>query len=327
MANYVYALAGVFVAAALWRKVANRNPILTKEKLSSTSVVITGCDSGFGEATAIELYKRGLKVFAACLTADGVARLEGINKVGSGKGQLFPFICDITQEADVARALQLVAANSPNGLWALINNAGVGAGGPVEWTPLSTYRKVLDVNFFGHVAVTKTFLPLIRKAKGRVINITSVAGTLAAPHMSVYAASKFALEAFSDALRREMLAFGVKVITIAPTFMNTPILVNGEERSRALWNQTPENIKAAYTPAYLERMLALSKQVVQRAQSPQLVVDQIVSATLGSNPKPKYYVGKGTFALVWTIALLPVSFMDSTVKKRAKELYAVVKQN
>jgi len=327
MANYAYTFAGIFVAAMLWKKFTNRNTFISKEKLPSTSVLITGCDSGFGEATAIELYNRGLKVFAACLTSEGVVRLENLSKTGSGKGQLFPFVCDITKDADIEQAVQFVTANSPNGLWALINNAGIGAGGPIEWCPMSMYRKVLDVNFFGHVAVTKAFLPLIRKVKGRVINITSVAGTFAGPHMSCYSASKFALEAFTDSLRREMFAFGVKVINIAPAFMNTPIVQNYDARARALWDQLPANIKATYSPGYLEKMIGLSKDVISKSQNPKLVVDTLIGAVFGRNPREKYFVGKGTAILVWMISLLPVSFMDSNVRKRAKALYAAVQQN
>jgi len=179
------------------------------------SILITGCDSGFGKLTAERLNQLGYKIFAACLTQEGIKGLP--NGV---KG----FIMDVTKQSDVDKAFQFVQKEIPKGLDVLINNAGILLGSLIEWTTMEEYQKMMDVNFFGMVRVTLAFLPLIRKVQGKIINITSMAGYFVPPSMAGYGATKHAAEGFTDGLRRELKNFGIKVVIIEPTAAKTSIL-------------------------------------------------------------------------------------------------------
>jgi hypothetical protein len=162
---------------------SGRQSIKPSER-SSKVVVITGCDTGFGLLAAQELHKQGYLVVAACLTADGCARLAG--KVTKAVQ------CDVTSQDsldNLAREVQnlLTSTGKSNKLWAVINNAGIGLGGNIDWLTMAATRQVLEVNFFGAVATTKSFLPLLKRCKdSRIVNISSLAGLSGAQMLSAY---------------------------------------------------------------------------------------------------------------------------------------------
>ncbi|XP_019619537.1 PREDICTED: D-beta-hydroxybutyrate dehydrogenase, mitochondrial-like isoform X2 [Branchiostoma belcheri] len=182
------------------------------------AVFITGCDSGFGFGLAKRLDSLGFTVFAGCLLADSGG--EGAKKLRAEcSSRLSTVQIDVTDDGQVKAAVQQVKDRLPTGskgLYALVNNAGIWQPGETEWVSLATYRRVMEVNTFGTVRVTKAFLPLIRRAKGRVVNISSVAGLYVAAMAGVYCMAKAALEFFSDALRHEMHKWGVKVVIVEP---------------------------------------------------------------------------------------------------------------
>src|SRR5438309_10086573 len=170
--------------------------------LVNQGVVVTGASSGIGAAIARDLAARGFRVFGTVRREQDCAPLEAARVV--------PVLMDVTDTASIARAGDEVTralAGAP--LAALVNNAGIPSAGPLELVPLDQLRHVLEVNLVGAVAVTQAFLPLLKAARGRIVNISSVAGRGALPFMAPYAASKFALEGASDSLRRELLPFGV----------------------------------------------------------------------------------------------------------------------
>jgi NAD(P)-dependent dehydrogenase (short-subunit alcohol dehydrogenase family) len=172
-------------------------------------VLVTGASSGIGAAIARELATRGFRVF-------GTVRREG-DRAGLEEAGAVPVLMDVTDRASIARARdEVTRALDGAPLAGLVNNAGVPAAGPLELLPLDQLRRVLEVNLVGVVAVTQAFLPLLKAAGGRIVNISSVSGRQALPFMGPYAASKFALEAASDSLRRELLPFGVDVIVVEP---------------------------------------------------------------------------------------------------------------
>lgn len=182
---------------------------------NSKAVVITGCDSGFGEMTAIHLSSLGYHVVAACLTKDGCDRMGSLVAKA--------VLCDITKEADVkhltAETEKLCKAKTYT-MWALINNAGIAKGGPLDWIGLDTYYKVMEVNFFGHVRVTKAFLPLLKQQKdSRIVNLSSVAGFYCSANLSAYGASKHAMEGFMKSVREELKPWSIYVSNINPGFM------------------------------------------------------------------------------------------------------------
>src|SRR5438093_12844615 len=178
--------------------------------------VVTGASTGFGAAIARHLAGRGFRVFGT------VRRAE--DEVALARDGVTPVRMDVTDTASIMRAqgeVERALAGAP--LLGLVNNAGIPAAGPLELFPLDELRRVLEVNLIGVVAVTQAFLPLLKASRGRIVNISSVAGRGALPVIGPYAASKFGLEAVSDSLRRELLPFGVRVIVIEPGSFKTAI--------------------------------------------------------------------------------------------------------
>jgi len=179
-------------------------------------VLVTGSSSGIGAAIARELADRGFRVFGTVRRPQDGAALEGAG--------VTPVLMDVADTESIGRAraeVEQALAGAP--LVALVNNAGIPAAGPLELLPLEEFRRVLEVNLIGVVAVTQAFLPLLKQARGRIVNISSVAGRAALPFMGPYAASKFGLEAVSDSLRRELLPFGVDVIVVEPGSIQSKI--------------------------------------------------------------------------------------------------------
>ena len=177
-------------------------------------VVITGCDSGFGYLASLRLTSLGYKVISICLTEEGLQRLQGsVARVVK---------CDVTSEDDVqkmAAEVESYSVSEKRKVYAVINNAGILALGAVDWTPLSSYQKVMGVNFFGAVSVTKALLPLLKHNRGsRFIYISSVAGIHSFALGSAYFASKHALEGFTKTFRQEMQPWGIHVCSINPSF-------------------------------------------------------------------------------------------------------------
>ncbi len=179
------------------------------------SVLVTGASSGIGEATALALAHRGFKVFAGARRIEKLKALEGL-----GHGRITALALDVTDAMSISAA---VAAIGDAPLYGLVNNAGVSVTGPLEEMPIDDWRRQFETNVFGVVAVTKAMLPQMRAAgAGRIVTIGSVAGRIASPFMSAYAASKHAVEGLSDSLRRELRPFGISVSVIRPGFINTP---------------------------------------------------------------------------------------------------------
>lgn len=153
------------------------------------AILVTGCDSGFGCDFSLSLVKKGWKVYAGCLTPQGVAALQ--TRAAGSAGTMIALPMDVTKQADIDRMVKKIKEECPKKLFAVVNNAGVGQGGLVDWTPLESYRKTLEVNLFAMIAVCKACLPLLKESKGRIVNVTSIAGIFyGAPCMSAYAASK-----------------------------------------------------------------------------------------------------------------------------------------
>ena len=201
-------------------------------------VLISGCDTGFGQALAIELNKQGFNVFVGIYNVDN--KLSLTNELSS---RATVFHLDITRQEDIDAAYDIVK-NKTNILHALINNSGISRSGYIDWITVDTMCTIMDVNFFGHVAMTKKFLPLlVAKRDSRVVNICSVYGFISGPARAGYSASKHALESFSDCFRREMSPWGLRVSIIEPGFMRTPMIQGHNPFVRNLWSQLPDDVK------------------------------------------------------------------------------------
>lgn len=219
---------------------------------SCKAVMITGCDSGFGNELALHLDRLGFRVFAGCLWAD--AKGEGAEILRSeGSGRLHVIQLDVTKQEQLDKALAEVKKLMPDeeSLWGLVNNAGLCTLGLIEWTPMEIFRRDPEVNFFGMVATTKTFLPLVRRAKGRVVNVASAAGRISVPMMASYCASKYAVEAFSDSLRLEIKQHGVHVAIVEPgNYGSGTELFKRDDKVKqdvkALWDRLNDDLRADY---------------------------------------------------------------------------------
>ncbi|XP_078612632.1 D-beta-hydroxybutyrate dehydrogenase, mitochondrial-like [Branchiostoma floridae x Branchiostoma japonicum] len=264
------------------------------------AVFITGCDSGFGFRLAKRLDSLGFTVFAGCLLADSGG--EGSKKLRAEcSSRLSTVQIDVTDDGQVQAAVLQVKDRLPKGskgLYALVNNAGVWQPGEIEWVSMAAYRRVMEVNAFGTVRVTKAFLPLIRRVKGRVVNITSEAGLHSPPTISAYHMTKRAVEFFSDALRHEMYKWGVKVVIVQPgsfaraTDIALPAVYNRFVEN--LRNNVEEAVKEDYSMEYfdfkMEQMRSWLTVDIQ-GKDPTPVIDAMADAVTLTTPAHRYLVG------------------------------------
>lgn len=269
------------------------------------AVVITGASTGIGAACALHLGRLGFLVFA------------GVRNIKDGEmfqrqeaNRLVPLILDVTDAASIQRSHAIVSERvGNNGLFGLINNAGIAVVGPLEAVPIPDLRRQLEINLIGQVAVTQAFLPLIRQARGRIVNMGSIAGRAAMPLMGPYAASKFALEAVTDALRLELQQWGIKVTIIEPGAIATPIWDKSGQGAADLEAATSPELRTLY-----EGVIAGVKRVVReaakRAIAPDAVAKAVEHALTAARPKTRYLVGTDAKLRALMVKLLPDRISD-----------------
>ena len=249
-------------------------------------VVVTGSSTGIGRASALALAARGLTVFA------GVRRAEdGEALVASAAGELEPLILDIGDGASIEAAAERVREATGGRLAGLVNNAGVVVPGPVEGVELDELRRQLEINVVAQVAVTQALLPMIRKARGRVVFMSSIGGRRAIPYLSPYNASKHAIEAIGDALRQELRQFGVEVAIVEPGSVATPFWDKGlAEAPKARAAMDPELLELYARE--LDLLEAASRKSAARGIPPEKVAEAVVHALTASRPRTRYLVGR-----------------------------------
>jgi 11-cis-retinol dehydrogenase len=270
-------------------------------------VLISGCDTGFGHELSIQLDQQGFNVLAGVYVPNNIDILK--NKLSS-KASVFRL--DITKQDDIDVAFELIQKKT-NTLHALVNNAGIGVSGYIDGITLESMRTTMDINFFGHVAMTKTFLPLlITKRDSRVVNICSVAGYFTAPNMSSYAASKYALESFSDCLRREMVAWGLRVSMIEPGFMRTPIIEGRYKAFEEFWLTFTKDAQTRWGEDFLkEHYDRRSKNIfINNAEDPMKVVRALQHAVMNTNPHIRYRPGWQSSLIFFPLSMMPAWLAD-----------------
>ena len=274
------------------------------------SVVITGASTGIGAACALHLDKLGLRVFA------GVRRQTDAETLKTkASSRLVAIALDVADSLSVSTAASAVAgAVGDAGLDGLVNNAGVVVTGPVEFLPLPELRHQLEINVVGQVAVTQAFLPLIRAARGRIVNMGSIAGRLATPFSSAYGASKFALEALTDALRLELAPWGISVSIIEPGAVATPIWEKGMKNGAAMLAAAPPEALVLYGDA-LEAFKKTSEQAAKNAADPMDVARAVEHALTAAKPKTRYVVGRRARIGAAMALLVPDRMRDTMVAK------------
>jgi NAD(P)-dependent dehydrogenase (short-subunit alcohol dehydrogenase family) len=271
-------------------------------------VLMTGASTGIGRAGALHLCAKGFHVFAGVRKESDADALRQRATGVLSSGVLTPLMLDVTDEASIRAAYEIVAAQG--GLAGLVNNAGIARLGPLEYFPIPEVRLHMEVNVIGAVAVTQAFLPLLREGKGRVVNISSVSGLCALPFASAYSASKFALEAASDALRVELRPWKIPVSIIEPGNVKTPIWEKGIAAADAMLKSAPPDVVAQGTKLYGP----VTEFLKQRARNPRGITPECVArviehALTSKKPRARYIVGGDARALQ-LLRVLPTPLRD-----------------
>lgn len=277
------------------------NQINQKDQVnSSMAVVVTGASTGIGAACALDCADRGMTVFAGIRDPRA-----GEVLVAKGGPSIIPIMIDVTDEPSIARSVEMVqGVVGEGGLGGLVNNAGIVIGSPLEVIPLSQLRKQLEINVIGQIAVTQAFLPLLRRGRGRIVNMGSIAGRGTIPLLGPYSASKFALEALTDALRMELKPWGIQVLIVEPGAIATPIWEKSAKEAEGLEASASEDARALYGEAVIRIRQAIA-QAAQRAIPPEAVVRAVHHALTASHPRTRYLVGRDAKVRAWMVKWLP----------------------
>ncbi|HSV65962.1 MAG TPA: oxidoreductase [Mycobacteriales bacterium] len=270
----------------------------------SNPILITGCSSGIGRATATRLGRAGKLVFATARKLDSIADLE---RAGC---RLLPL--DVTDEASMATAVAEVERDH-GAVWALVNNAGYGEYGPVEEVSMNRVRRQFETNVFGLARMCQLVLPGMRAAgRGRIVNVGSMGGRLTFPASGYYHASKYAVEAISDALRYEVRPFGVAVSLIEPGTVRTGF---EETAGRTLREAAPPDGPYADLVTAMGDTMARTFRRRLSGVSPEKVAAVIEQALAARTPRTRYLVGATARGLVTAHGVLPDRLWDSTLRR------------
>lgn len=276
-------------------------------------VVVTGTSTGIGRACVEKLVEEGLHVFGSVRKSEDAAALR--EALGDSFTEL---LFDVTDTEAVRRAARLVEERvNEDGLFGLVNNAGIVVDGPLMHLPVDLVRKQFEVNLFGALTVTQAFLPLLGArrnapfAPGRIVNISSVSGRVAFPLMGAYAASKHALEAVSDALRRELSIYGIDVILIEPATIRTPTIKKAEPVSP--YKDTD------YGP-YHRHALDGVAETMRNARPAGVVADAIHAALVSPKPKTRYVLAGRRLRWLIMSRLMPDRWVDRKLTRMLRQL-------
>ncbi|RKZ00448.1 MAG: short-chain dehydrogenase/reductase [Ignavibacteriae bacterium] len=275
------------------------------------AILISGSSTGIGKACAFHLDKLGFKVYAGIRKQ---ADVDILKEKASDK--LSPMILDVTDTESIENAVTIIERGNDGELFGLINNAGIGLSGVVEVTPVDEIRKLMEVNVIGLLALTKAMIPLLRKGKGRIINIGSPSGLIALPGVSVYAASKFAVRAITDSLRVEVKSFGVKVILVSPGPTDSEIW----KKVKAYKKDLRKNVKPEIAEHYISFAKFGDKMEKELKTMPANVVAKTVTkALMSAKPNLFYNVGSDAKGAAF-FAKLPKRLTDWMILKRINQL-------
>jgi NAD(P)-dependent dehydrogenase (short-subunit alcohol dehydrogenase family) len=269
------------------------------------AVVVTGASSGIGRATAVTLADAGYQVFA------GVRRpSDGTALTKLTRGSLTPLLIDVTDPDAVSAAAATVArAVGGRGLAGLVNNAGIAFTWPMELIPAELLRRQYDVNVFGQVAVIQAFLPLLRRAAGRIVDIGSIGDRLTMPYGGPLTSSKWAFASITEALRLELRPWGIHVVLIEPASIHTEAVDKVEDDAERVLQQFDEVQRARYEASY--RSMTQGAVARERDGSrPQAVADVVLRALTAGTPRTRYLVGKNAGRLAFLARWLPDRLFD-----------------
>jgi NAD(P)-dependent dehydrogenase (short-subunit alcohol dehydrogenase family) len=253
---------------------------------TSGAVVVTGASTGIGRATALLLDKKGYRVFAGVRKQDDAKDLKE-----AGSERLTTITIDVTKKRSITASRQRVQkAVEKEGLAGLVNNAGVGGGGPIEFMSVDSFRTTIEVNLVGQLAVTQAFLPLVRQGKGTVVFLASIGGRIASPFLSPYNASKFAIEALAESLRAEVQPWDIDVAVVEPGSIDTKIWEKGGDQVEETQAALPADAKRLYGKQ-MRRFGELMQETASRGIPADKVARVIHKAIRSPKPKHRYLVG------------------------------------
>jgi NAD(P)-dependent dehydrogenase (short-subunit alcohol dehydrogenase family) len=260
--------------------------------------LVTGASTGIGRACATHLASLGFEVLA------------GVRRPEDAPPGLEALALDVTSAADVAAAAERVGER----LDALVNNAGIAVNGPIETLPVDDWRRQFEVNVIGQVAVTRALLPALLNARGRVVNISSISGRNALPLVGPYAASKFALEAINDTLRREVGPQGVKVACVEPGIIATPVWAKSRATGESVVDAMPAETRRRYE-TLISAMRAFAERGEREGLPPEAVAEVVGHAVTARRPRTRYVVGREARVRVALGRLLPDRAMDALIRR------------
>lgn len=279
------------------------------------SVLITGCDSGLGKALAIHLDSKGVPVIAACLTEEGADQL-----VKDCSSRLETFVMDVTDDEKVLELRNKLESKLKNGLHALVNNAGIrcpNVAGDLECYKSKDFLKVLHVNSVAMANLSIQFLPLLEKAKGRIVFMGSISGRMASPYLIPYAMSKHATEGLTDSLRTTLLhrKSNVSVHLLEPGLYDTDLL-SSRKLTQALiagFDELPEDVKSQYKVKthFTDKYLKVNENYKNVASKDlDEVAEAYENAIFSKYPRKRYSVGKDTYFVYLPLFYLPSFLSD-----------------
>ncbi len=279
-----------------------------------STFLVTGASTGIGRATALRLDRAGHRVLATVRREeDGSALAEAASE------RLEPVILDVTDRESTAAAAERLDGGDSR-LDGLVNNAGTAIAGPLELLPIDDFREQLEINLVGQVAVTQAMLPALRRARGRIVFVSSIGGRVAFPFNAPYHASKWAIEAVGESLRNELRPWGIEVSLVEPGAVATPIWAKGQARADEFLDSSGPGEEAARL--YGARLAAFRAQVratAERGIDPDEVAAAIEHALTAERPRTRYLVGRDAKIQARVRRLIPDRLYDRIV---ASQLHA-----
>lgn len=276
--------------------------------------LVTGASSGIGRATALRLAASGYHVFAGVRKpADGTALAE------AAAGELTPLLLDVTDTQQITAAVKTIAGHVGDaGLAGLVNNAGIGVFGPLELIPIEQFRRQLEVNVTGQLAVTQAALPLLRQARGRIVMIGSIGTRFTPPFIGPLAASKSTLTTMSNALRQELAPWDIRVILVEPGSIRSEAVDKLENDARTVMNDATAEGRALYENAFLH-LVGFFAGLHEKGSPPDVVAETVERALGASRPRSCYLSGKNARRMATIARLLPVPAQDALRRRLARQ--------
>lgn len=276
------------------------------------TVVVTGASTGIGRACAVHLAARGFHVLAGVRQDEDGERLR---EAAGANGRLVPLRLDVTDGASVREAGTVVTERTgERGLAGLVNNAGIALGGPLEYLPLDDVRRQIEVNYIGQVAVTQAMLGQLRRARGRIVNMGSIGGRTPPPFAAPYTASKAALRATSESLRRELRPWGIWVATVQPGAIATPMWEKGTADAEDIRKRLPDAADELYGDV-LGNIGATTEKLAASGMPPGRVARVVEHALTARRPRRDYIVGRDAKMQLMLDRVVPTRVFDGLVRR------------